>query len=80
MAYEDFKDLVRRTATNKILCDKAFDFANNPKYDVYKCKLASMVYEFFERKTSGGAATLAREETLTTRNKSAIKNKTISNK
>ena len=33
MAYGDFKDLPRRTAFDKILQDKAFNFAKNPKYD-----------------------------------------------
>ena len=33
MAYGDFKDLTRRTASDKILRDKAFNIANNPKYD-----------------------------------------------
>ena len=39
-----------------------------------------MVYKFFDKKGSGGAATLARSETLATRNKSAIRNETIHNK
>ena len=33
MAYGDFKDLHRRTASDKILHDKAFNSAQNPKYD-----------------------------------------------
>ena len=36
MPYGDFKDLSRRTASNKILRDKAFDIAKNPKYDGYQ--------------------------------------------
>ena len=47
MAHGDFKDLTRRTASDKILRDKAFYFAKNPKYDGYQCRLASMVYKFF---------------------------------
>ena len=35
MAYGDFKDLKRRTASDKVLRDKAFNFAKNPKYDGY---------------------------------------------
>ena len=35
MAYRDFKDLKRRTASDKILGDKAFNIAKNPKYDWY---------------------------------------------
>ena len=40
MAYGDFKDLTRRTASDKILCDKAFNKAENPKYDGYQRGLA----------------------------------------
>ena len=50
MAYGDFKDLKRRTASNKILADKAFNIAKNPKYDGYQRGLASMVYKFFDEK------------------------------
>ena len=32
MAYGDFKDLNRRTAADKVLHDKAFKIAKNPKY------------------------------------------------
>ena len=50
MAYEDFKDLNRRTAADKVLCDKAINTAKNPKFDRYQCGLASMVYTFFDKK------------------------------
>ena len=43
----DFKDLTRRTASDKILHDKAFNIAKNPKYDWYQNGLASMVYKPF---------------------------------
>ena len=43
MVYRDFKDLTRRTDSNKILRDKAFNIAKNPNYDGYKRGLASMV-------------------------------------
>ena len=35
MAYEDFKDLRKRTAADKLLRDKAFNIGKNPKYDGY---------------------------------------------
>ena len=35
MAYEDFKDLARRTTSDKVLRDKAFNITKNPKYDGY---------------------------------------------
>ena len=53
MAYGDFKDLTRRTASDKILRDKSFDFTKNPKYDGYQRELASMVYKGFDKITSG---------------------------
>ena len=43
VAYWDFKDLTRRTASGKILCDKTFNIAKNPKYDGYQRGIASMV-------------------------------------
>ena len=43
MTYGDFKDLKRRTTSDKILRDKAFNIAKNPKYDGYQRGLASMV-------------------------------------
>ena len=33
--------------------DKAFNIAENPKYNEYQKGLASMVYRFFDEKTSG---------------------------
>ena len=53
LAYGDFKDLGRRTASDKILRDKAFNIAKNPKYDGYQRGLGSMVYKFFDKKSTG---------------------------
>ena len=50
MAYGDFKILTRRTASDKILRDKAFNIAKNPKYDGYQRGHASVVYKFFDKK------------------------------
>ena len=47
MAYGDFKDLKRRTASDKVFRDKAFNIAKNSKYDGCQKGLASMVYNFF---------------------------------
>ena len=63
MANGDFKDLARRTASDKILHDKAFNIAKNTKYDGYQRVLASIVQNIFDKKTSG----------------SSIKNENISN-
>ena len=50
MAYVDLKDLTRRTASNKILRDKAFSIAKNLKYHRHQRGLALMVYRFFDKK------------------------------
>ena len=55
MAYEDFKDLARRTASAKVLRNKAFNIAKNPKYDGYQRGMAFMVYTFFDKKSSSGS-------------------------
>ena len=52
MVYGNFKDLKRRTASDKILIDKAFNIAKNPKYDGYQRGLASMFYNFFDKKST----------------------------
>ena len=46
MAYGNFKDLTGKTATDKILLDKAFNNGKNPKYDGHQMDLASTVYTF----------------------------------
>ena len=52
MAYGKSEDLVKRTQSDKILRDKAFKIASDPKYDGYQRGLASMVYNFFDKKSS----------------------------
>ena len=52
-AYSDSKDLIKRTVADKILKNKAFDIAKDPKYDGYERGLASMVYKFFDKKSKG---------------------------
>ena len=64
VTHGDFKDLYRRAAADKLLHDKAFNIAKNPKYDGYQRGLASMVYKLSEEKIYG----------------SGIKNENISNK
>ena len=48
----------------RIVHYKTFGIAKNPKYDRYQCGLSSIIYNFFNKRTSG----------------SAIKNGNISNK
>ena len=55
MAYGDSRDLARRTASDNTMRDKAFHIAKNPKCDGYQRGLASMIYKFFDKKTSGSS-------------------------
>ena len=65
-AYADNKDLINRTKADKVLKDKAFNIASNPKYDGYQRGLASMVYKFFDKKSteSGTANSTAEPSSL----------------
>ena len=60
MAYGDFKDLERRTASDKVLRDKA-NIAKNPKYDGHQRGLASVVYNFFDKKSKGSGVNMLLE-------------------
>ena len=73
MAYGDFKDLAERTASDKVLRDKAFRIAKNRKYG-YQRGLASMVYKLFDKKTSGrGIAALQNKKLVEELQKPIIK-------
>ena len=51
-AYSESKNLIKRTVADKILKNKAFDIAKDPKYDGYQRGLASTVYKFFDSKVA----------------------------
>ena len=51
MAYGKCNDLERRIQSDKVLKDKAFQIAKNPKYDGYQRGLPSMVCKFFDKKS-----------------------------
>ena len=53
-AYAYHKDLLKRTEADKVLKDKGYDIASNPEYNVYQRGLASMVYKFFDKKSTAG--------------------------
>ena len=53
MAYGKSKDLIKRTQSDKVLREKAFKIASDPKYDRYQRGLASMVYKFFDKNLVG---------------------------
>ena len=50
---EILKILKRRIFSNKVLRDKAFNVAKDPKYDGYQKGLASIVHKFFDKKSKG---------------------------
>ena len=52
MDYGKSKDLAKRIQSDKVLRDKAFKIASDPKYDGYQRGLASMVYKFFDKNTT----------------------------
>ena len=52
MAYGKSKVLAKRTQSDKVLRDKAFQIASDPKYDGYQRGLASIVYKIFDKKSN----------------------------
>ena len=72
VAISDSKDLAKRTISDKILKDRAYEIATNPKYEGYQRRLAKMVYRFFDKKTELGAS--VNEELAQELQKQVIKN------
>ena len=52
MTYGKSKDLAKGTQSDKVLRDKAYKIGSDPKYDGYQRGLASMVYKFFDKKST----------------------------
>ena len=51
--YDKSKYLTKRSQADKFLRDKAFKIKSYPKHGGYQRGLASMVYKFFDKKSSG---------------------------
>ena len=49
MAFGKYKDLTKRTQSDKVFKDQALEIASNLKYDRYQRGLASMVFKFFDK-------------------------------
>lgn len=49
MANGDVKNLQRRTTSDRLSSNKAFNTENNPEYGGYKQRLASMVHKFYDK-------------------------------
>ena len=58
-SYGKYKNLERRTQSNKVLKDKAFEIANNPKYDGYQRGLASMADKLFDEKSKAAGFSIS---------------------
>ena len=64
MNYGNYKDLNKRTQSDKALRGKAFEIVSNPKYDYQQRRLASMVYKFFDKKLTGSGVNLVQNQQL----------------
>ena len=57
--YSDSKDLWKRTTSDKILKDNAYEIARNSNYDGYQRALASIIIcKFFDKKTGSGISVI----------------------
>ena len=56
MSYRDFKDLIRGTGADKVLHDKLFTITKMSNFNGYQCRLASMIYKFFDKNSAGMVA------------------------
>ena len=52
IAYGKSNDLIKRTQADKVSKNKAFKIDSDPKYHGYQRGLASMVYKFFDKKST----------------------------
>ena len=55
-AYSDSKDLAKRTVSEKILSDRAYEIVRSSGYDGYQRTLASIVQKYFDKKTGSGVS------------------------
>ena len=70
--YSNSKYLAKRTISDKILKDGAYETARNRGYDGYQRELASIVYKVFHKKTGSGIS--INEQLTKGLNKPVIKN------
>ena len=53
--YGQWKDLAERTQSDNVFRIKTFKLASDPKFDRYQKGLSSMVYNFFDKKSTSGS-------------------------
>ena len=74
MAYGKYKDLTKRTQSDKVLRDKAFKIASNPKYDGHQRGLTPMVFQFCDKNSKGsGIKSMSNQQLANDFHKSIIK-------
>ena len=74
MTYGKYIDLTKRTESDKVLKDKSFKIASNPRYNGYERRLASMVYNFFYKKSkNSGIKSLSNQQLANELHKSIIR-------
>ena len=67
MGYGESKDLAKRTQSDKVLWDKAFEMAINPNYNGYQRGLASTIiplYKILAKKSNGSGVNSVRNYQL----------------
>ena len=72
MKYCSYKNLTRKTASNKILHDKPFKIAGNPSFDVCQRTPVSMVYKLFDKK-SAHVTIISNQQLANELNKSVVR-------
>ena len=55
---QDLLKTKEQKVSDKVLRNKAFNIAKNPKYDGYQRGLASNVYKFFDKKSKGSGVNI----------------------
>ena len=71
VAYSDSKNLAKRTISDKVLKDRTYEIARNFNFHGYQNALASMVYQFFDKKSGSGIS--VNEQLATQLSKPVIK-------
>ena len=67
-AFSYSKDLAKRTNSDKLLKDRAYEIARNRNYDGYQRALASMIYKFFDKKAGSGVIAASKAEVTVNEN------------
>ena len=64
MACGKYKDLSKRTESDKVLSNRVFEISSNAKYYGYQRGLTSMVYKLFDKKSAGSGVNVMPNQQL----------------